>query len=280
LGERTLSYTLDIIIVNYNSTDHLLRCLRSIFDEARDLAVKVRIQDNHSRDGVERVISAFPQVTLTKNSTNIGFASAINQALKESSSPYVLILNPDTLVNEGFFQKALAYMDSHDDTGVMGPRILDSDGGTVQGSARLFPNLMTALFGRRSLLTKFFPTNPITRENILTDRSDGIAPIDVDWVSGACMLVRRKAIEDVGLMDPRFFMYWEDADWCRRMWLGGWKVVYFPAPSVVHYVGVSSEKNIFRSVVAFHRSIYRLFKKPMAENDGWYRFCLTPEQKP
>jgi len=252
--------TIDIIIVNYNSTDHLLRCLRSIFDVARGIDLEVYIQDNHSRDDVDRVRRAFPQVRLKKNESNLGFARAVNQALKDSSSPYILILNPDTLINEGFFEKALEYMDTHDETGVMGPRILDSDG-TVQGSARLFPNLMTALFGRKSLLTKIFPDNPVTRENILTGRSDGISAMEVDWVSGACMVVRRKAIEDVGIMDARFFMYWEDADWCRRMWLGGWKVVYFPQPSVIHYVGVSSAKNVIRSVIAFHRSIYRLFKK-------------------
>jgi GT2 family glycosyltransferase len=147
---------IDIIIVNYNSTDHLLRCLRSIFDEARGVALRVWVQDNHSRDNVDRVRRAFPQVRLTKNDSNLGFARAVNQALKESFSPYLLILNPDTLVNEGFFEKALAYMDTHGETGVMGPRILDSDG-SVQGSARLFPNLMTALFGRKSLLTKIFP---------------------------------------------------------------------------------------------------------------------------
>lgn len=251
---------IDVIIVNYNSSDYLLHCLRSIFDVAHGLDIAVYVQDNHSSDDVDRVSSAFPQVRLTKNDGNLGFARAVNQALKASVSPYVLILNPDTRVNEGFFEKALAYMDAHGETGVMGPRVFDADG-SVQGSARLFPNLMTALFGRKSLLTKIFPENPITRENILTGRSDGITPMAVDWVSGACMLVRRKAIEDVGLMDARFFMYWEDADWCRRMWLGGWRVVYFPRPSVVHYVGVSSGKNAVRSVIEFHRSIYRLFKK-------------------
>ena len=260
--------SIDIIIVNYNSTDHLLRCLKSIFDVARGVALSVWVQDNHSKDNVDRVSSAFPEVILTKNDRNLGFARAVNQALIQGVSPYVLILNPDTLVSEGFFEKALTYMDSHADTGVMGPRILDSDG-AVQGSARLFPNLMTALFGRKSLLSRMFPNNPVTRENILTAKSDGVTPMEVDWVSGACMLIRRKAIQDVGLMDPRFFMYWEDADWCRRMWRGGWKVAYFPQPSVLHYVGVSSGKNVVRSVIAFHRSIYRLFKKHTRQPDSY-----------
>jgi glycosyltransferase involved in cell wall biosynthesis len=151
-------------------------------------------------------------------------------------------------------------MEEHPAVGVLGPMIFDGDG-AIQGSARAFPNLLTALFGRKSILSKIFPNNPITRENILTARSDGVTPMEVDWVSGACMLVRREAVNHVGPLDDKFFMYWEDADWCRRMWQKGWKVVYFPRSSVMHYVGVSSETNIFRSVFEFHRSIYRLFDK-------------------
>jgi len=171
-----------------------------------------------------------------------------------------LILNPDTIVHERFFEFALKYMNHHPDVGILGPKILETDG-AVQGSARAFPNLLTALFGRTSMLSRAFPNNPITRENILTGRSDGVTPMEVDWVSGACMLVRRQAIQDVGFLDARFFMYWEDADWCRRMWQNKWKVIYFPSIAITHYVGVSSEKNPLRSIVEFHRSIYYLFKK-------------------
>ena len=251
---------IDIIIINYNSTDHLLRCLRSLFDAAREVAVQVLVHDNASIDNVDRVSKLFPQARLTKNSRNLGFARAINNALIQGSAPYVLLLNPDTIVKTGFFAPIMKYMNDHDDVGILGPRILDSDG-TVQGSARLFPNLLTALFGRKSLLTKVFPNNPVTRENILTARSDGVTPMAVDWVSGACMLVRRKAVQDVGAMDAHFFMYWEDADWCRRMRENGWQVVYFPRSFVIHYVGVSSQKRVIASAVAFHRSIYLLFKK-------------------
>ena len=261
---------LDIIIVNYNSTDYLLDCLGSIFDTARDMAVKVWVQDNASTDDVDRVSALFPQVRLTKNDRNLGFAGAINSGLNQGSAPYVLILNPDIIVQEGFFGPALEYMVRHEDVGIIGPRIYDS-AGSVQGSARSFPNLLTALFGRRSLLTRIFPDNPITRGNILTGESDGVTPIEVDWVSGACMLARREAIEDVGVMDAGFFMYWEDADWCRRMWRKGWKVVYFPRPSVIHYVGISSEKNVFRSVLEFHRSVYHLFEKHAEKPDKFLK---------
>ncbi len=261
---------IDVIIVNYNSTDHLLGCLKSIFENSHGLAVQVMVHDNASKDNVDRVNRLFPEVRLTKNSRNLGFAPAINNALKQGSAPYVLILNPDTIVNEGFFAPIIKYMGDHDDVGILGPKVLDSDG-AVQGSARLFPNLLTALFGRKSLLTKIFPNNPVTRENILTGRSDGLIPMEVDWVSGACMVVRRKAVQDVGNMDARFFMYWEDADWCRRMRQKGWRVVYFPRSLVMHYVGVSSQKRVFGSVIAFHRSIYLLFEKHIEKPNSFLK---------
>ena len=250
----------DVILVNYNSTDHLLQCLTSLYEASRGLAIQVWVQDNASRDNVDRITVLFPDVHLIKNHSNLGFARAINRSISQGFAPYILILNPDTIVSPGFFEPVLHYMNTHQKVGIVGPKILDIDK-TVQGSARAFPTLLTALFGRRSILTKFFPNNPITLENILTSRSDGVTPMTVDWVSGACMLVRRKAIEHVGTLDARFFMYWEDADWCRRMWQNGWSVTYFPRSSVVHFAGVSSNQNVFRSVLEFHKSIYRLFEK-------------------
>ena len=253
--------SLDVIIVNYNSTPQLLQCVRSLLSASEGTSLSIHIQDNASQKGdVSVVVKDFPEVLLNRNSRNLGFAKAVNRAIKNGSAPYVLILNPDTLVLPGLLSATLGYMENHPEVGVLGPRILDSDG-VVQGSARSFPNLLTALFGRKSILSKIMPHNPITRENILTVQSDGMNPMEVDWVSGACMLVRRDVIDSVGHFDERFFMYWEDADWCRRMWRKGWKVIYFPEASMIHHVGVSSESNIYRSVLEFHRSIYRLFDK-------------------
>ena len=182
---------MDVILVNYNSTDHLLKCLRSLYDASRGLTIHVWVQDNASRDNVGRVRVLFPDVNLIKNHGNIGFARAINRSFPQGSAPYILILNPDTIVAPDFFEPVLEYMNTHGKVGVIGPKILDIDK-TVQGSARAFPTLLTALFGRKSILTRFFPDNPITRENILTSRSDGFTPMTVDWVSGACMMVRRE----------------------------------------------------------------------------------------
>ena len=251
---------IDIIIVNYNSTDYLIKCLKSIYYSLGDISVNIFVQDNDSDDDVNRISEFFPEVMVTNNTYNMGFAAAVNQALKISFSPYVVLLNPDTYIEKGFFISALRYLEDNPDVGVIGPTIYDHDG-SVQGSARSFPTALTGLFGRKSLLSKLFPGNKITSQNVLTNRCDGITPIEADWVSGACMVVRRKAINDVGLLDERFFMYWEDADWCRRMWKNGWRVVYFPRSAVVHFVGVSSDQLLIRSIFEFHKSVYILFNK-------------------
>lgn len=151
-------------------------------------------------------------------------------------------------------------MKKNPSVGVIGPKIVDHDG-SVQGSARSFPTPLTGLFGRSSFLTKLFPNNRFTRSNIITSLSDGKTPMEADWVSGACMVVRREAVNDAGLMDERFFMYWEDAAWCRNIRQKGWKVVYFPQASIVHFVGISSQKRPIRSLYEFHKSCFILFNK-------------------
>jgi len=251
---------LDIIIVNYESSEFLARCLRSVYDSTDGIPINVFIQDNGSKDDIDHVCVTFPQINLTKNDCNIGFARAINRALAHGSAPYILILNPDTIVSDGFFKSILRYIEDNEDTGIVGPKILDLDG-TVQGSARSFPTPLTAVFGRASLLTRLFPNNRISSTNILTSKSDGRTPMEVDWVSGACMLLRRQALNDVGYLDERFFIYWEDTDWCRRMWQKGWKVIYFPQATVLHRVGGSTRKKPIRSIFEFHKSVYRLFTK-------------------
>jgi GT2 family glycosyltransferase len=262
----------DIILVNYNSTDHLLLCLRSVYQSLTKVPSKVIVIDNDSTDHVERVTAVFLDIQLIKNTTNLGFAKAVNQGIEQGSSPYVMLLNPDTSISEDFFSQVLEFMDQHPDVGTMGPKILDPDG-SVQGSARSFPTPLTAIFGRTSLLTRLFPSNPLSRQNILTIDSDGKTVRQVDWVSGACMVVRRKAIEAVGLMDDRFFMYFEDADWCRRMWEAGWKVVYNPGIFITHHVGTSSRKNFVKSSLEFHRSAFNFYKK---HNSRLTFFFMSP----
>lgn len=259
--------SLDIIIINHNSTDYLLECLKSINASLGKISAGIYVEDNASDDDAERIKLKFPKVILSGNSSNRGFAGAVNSALKKSSAPYVVLLNPDTRVTHGFFESVLVYMEDRPEVGIMGPEILNSDG-SIQGSARSFPNFITAFFGRKSLLTRWFPRSRPARQSILTHISDGISPMAVDWISGACMVVRKKAIDDVGFLDERFFLYWEDADWCKRMWNAGWKVVYCPMATVVHHVGGSSVTLPFRSNLEFHKNCYRLYSK-------YARFPLT-----
>ena len=262
--------TLDIVIVNYNSTDYALSCLRSVDGSLQDLIRNIIIQDNGSTDNVDRIKALFPHVKLGKNATNLGYSKAVNNGLQESSAPYVVLLNPDTFVIDGSLWVAIGYMETNREVAILGPKILNNDG-SVQGSARAFPSAITGLFGRNTFLTRLFPNNRFSRRNVATHKSDGITPVEVDWVSGACMVVRREAIHDVGFLDERFFLYWEDADWCRRMWEAGWKVVYYPQASVKHLVGGSSERSRFRSTVEFHKSAYRLFAK---HAKGAQRFAI------
>lgn len=257
--EKTFT-VIDIIIVNYNSTDYLLKCLGSVYESLESISANVFVQDNGSKDGVDRISDLFPKVTLVKNGRNIGFASAVNKVLRQCSAQYVVLLNPDAFILKGFFGSILQYLKDNPDIGILGPKILDDDG-KIQGSARSFPTPLTAFFGRKSLITKLFPNNPFTRSNVLTTLSDGKTPMEVDWVSGACMVINKNAIDKVGLLDERFFIYWEDADWCRRMWEAGLKVVYFPQSCVIHHVGISSDQLFLRSLFEFHKSVYHLFEK-------------------
>ena len=252
--------SIDIVIVNYNSSLYLEKCIQSIKMSDDRYDIVFHVVDNHSSDGIDRVVGLFPDVNFVLNKKNKGFAAAVNQALQCGTSPYVMVINPDAQIVPGFFQPIVDYMKRTPDVGIIGPQILNTDG-SIQGSARAFPNMLTALYGRSSPLTRYFPNNPISRANIVTIESDGRTPQEVDWVSGACMLVRRKAIKTVGMMDETFFMYWEDADWCRRMWQSGWKVIYYPVVSLYHHVGKSSATRPLRSIYNFHLSSYHLYEK-------------------
>ena len=251
---------IDIIIVNYKSSSHLKRCLTSIYSSIDINRLNVIVIDNNSNDGCKKMPEYFPEIKIRFNSRNVGFAAAVNQGLRISYSPYAMLLNPDTIIGNDLFEKLTTFLEKRPRIGIVGPRIEDPSG-DVQGSARKFPDALTALFGRTSFLTRFFPVNRTTRSNIKTLENDGRTPQDVDWISGACMMVRREAIEQVGMLDERFFMYWEDADWCRRMWEKGWKVVYYPKAPVVHHVGASSEHRVLRSTYDFHKSAYLLYEK-------------------
>jgi GT2 family glycosyltransferase len=254
------STVLDIVIVNYESTDLLFRCLESFNGSFKTIPTNVFIQDNNSKDDLHRINLQFPNVNIHKNNHNLGFSKAINKGISKGNAPYILILNPDTRFINSRILDVIEYMNKKPNVGVIGPKILNKDE-TIQGSARAFPSFSTAFFGRNTILTRLFPNNPVSQKNILNTNGKSNKIFEVDWVSGACMLIRRKALEDVGGLDERFFMYFEDTDLCKRMWSKDWKVVYHPKFNLLHEVGGSSSQAVVCSVYNFHKSIYLYCRK-------------------
>ena len=251
---------IDVIIVNYNSTDYAMRCIGSVNHCAQSLMFKIIVVENGSKDSPGCLKQNFADIDLVRNATNKGFSKAVNQALRRSHGKYVVLLNPDAFIYNGLFKKVFNYLDNHPDVGIVGPRIIERDG-NIQGSARRFPSLWTSVFGRKSPITRLFPNNPITRREFPCFSMKGSEPISVDWVSGACLVARREAVDRIGGFDERFFLYWEDADLCRRIKDAGWKIIYFPEAEVYHYTGCSSDKEPLASIFNFHKSSYLLLKK-------------------
>jgi GT2 family glycosyltransferase len=260
----------DVLIVNYKSYDELGRCLESLEPERSRLEQVLVVDHESDVAAAASLIRRFPWVELIERSTNEGFATGINLGARLGRAPFLLLLNPDCVVTPSTCDRLLRFLTPRVDVAIAGPRILNADG-SVQGSARRFPGLTTVIAGRSSWLTRRFPRNPLSRLN-LPGLDAGEQPLDVDWVSGACMLVRRSAFEQAGGMDECFFLYWEDADFCRRLSQLGWRTTYFPGATVVHAGGKSSIHAYQESLVAFHTSAFLLFRK----HARWPLRVLTP----
>jgi len=256
---------ISIVIVSYNGRDHLRRCLQSLAAHPPAAEREVIVVDNDSRDGsAPMVASEYPDVRLLRMPRNLGFAAGANRGAREASGEAIVLLNPDSEIEADPFAPMLAYLREHDDAGIMAPRLLNPDG-SLQLSCRSFPTFSVALFNRYSLLTRLFPRNRYSRQYLLSDwHHDSIS--DVDWVSGACLMVRRSLFEQIGLLDEGYFMYIEDVDLCQRVHRAGYTVVYLPQTSVVHHIGRSSRTLPSRSIVARHRSMWHYYKKYLRRN--------------
>ena len=248
------------VIVSYRSREPLLECLAALAADVATIPHETVVVDNDPVDDtLDAAARAFPGVRGIANRENVGYARAVNQGLAATSAEFVLVMNPDCVPERGAVPALIHYLRAHPRTAVAGPMILDSDG-TLQYSARSFPDHLTFLFNRYSLLTRLFPNNPYSRRYLLTDW-DHTSVRDVDWVSGACMLVRRAAIAEVGGMDEAFFMFNEDVDWCRRMKSAGWTVTFVPEARVVHHVGASRSKVAAKVILERHRGMIHYFHK-------------------
>ena len=242
-----------VVIVNYASWPFTLRCLKSLYEAGYE-DFEVVIVDN---DRPEPPELPYP-VYLIRNPKNFGFARACNQGITASTGELVVLINPDSVVMRGFFERLQGFFEGNPSVGIVGPRIVYSDG-RLQLTARKELNLISGLLGRTSLLTRLFPKSSLVKSQFpaVTERS---RPVAVDWVSGACMIVRRQTLDSVGPLDERFFMYFEDADLCRRAREAGWSVYYLPEVKVVHKSGGSSRSRQ-RAIWDLHKSAFLYHRK-------------------
>jgi N-acetylglucosaminyl-diphospho-decaprenol L-rhamnosyltransferase len=243
-----------IITVNYASWPYTLRCIDSLYETGYE-DIEIVVVDNDQKSAVPEIP---PPVRLIRNPENVGFARACNQGILASDGEYIVLINPDTLVERDFFEALKEFFDQSPRAGVAGPRIVDGEG-NLQLSARKEVSFVSGFLGRTSLLTWLFPKSPLVRG--LFPAAEKLAgPTAVDWVSGACMAIRRRTLEEIGPMDERFFMYFEDADLCRRVREAGWLVYYLPQVEVLHHTGASSRSRP-RAVWDLHKSAFLYHRK-------------------
>lgn len=259
---------LSVIIVNYNVREFLEQALRSVFRAAKSIGLEVFVVDNSSVDGsVAMVRSQFPDVQVIANDRNVGFSRANNQAIRRASGRYLLILNPDTIVQEDTLETLVAFMDAHPRAGAAGCKILHPDGSFARESRRAFPTPEVAFYRMVGLATLFPSSRRFGRYNLTYLPEDEVA--EVDALSGSCMMVRREALfrtevgdeEGAGLLDEDFFMYGEDLDWCYRIQQAGWKIYYTPETQIIHYKGESTKKGELRYVRLFYGAMMRFTEK-------------------
>jgi GT2 family glycosyltransferase len=259
---------LAIVIVNYNVCDLLRKCLQSVYASTGEFSYDVCVVDNHSADDSVAMIRAeFPRVKIIDNFQNLGYPAANNQGLRflgvvggaTGENPrYCLLLNPDTVVPADAFSILLEYMDNNPDVGVVGPKLVLTDGSLDLACRRSFPTPAVSAY-RFTGLSRLFPTSRRFGRYNMTYLNEN-EEAEVDSVVGAFMMVRGKAVEQVGLLDERFFMYGEDLDWAKRIKEAGWKVVYYPAVTVMHVKRASSRQSR-RAQVEFYRAMLIFYYK-------------------
>jgi GT2 family glycosyltransferase len=249
---------LSIIIVNWNTRDMLRDCLRSVFGEVWKLKAEVFVVDNGSTDGsADMVMAEFPEVRLIANDVNLGFAAANNQALRVAEGRYLLLLNSDTLVHGDVLLRSKEFLDTDDRVGAMGCRVLNADG-SIQPSCGRFPSLLNLLILTSGLWKLGLP-GFLDRYQLRNWAHDEVR--DVDTLSGCYIMLRREAVEEIGLLDESFYFFGEETDWCRRLRDRRWRVVFAPVGNITHFGGGSSGALRYRRDVMLSSGTVRLHLK-------------------
>lgn len=250
---------LTVVIVSYNVKYYVEQCLESLQRAVRGVDVEIYVVDNHSKDDTVSYISQrFPTVNVIGSSHNLGFARANNLAIRKSQAEYVLLLNPDTVVGEETIKEALHFMDTHNDAGALGVRMLCTDGASAKESRRGLPTPMVAFYKMSGLCERFPASHRFGHYYM------GYLPWDepnkIEVVSGAFCMLRKTALDKVGLLDEDFFMYGEDIDLSYRVMKGGYQNYYIPS-TILHYKGESTQKSSFKYVHVFYDAMFIFLKK-------------------
>jgi len=252
---------LSVIIVNYNVKYFLEVCLHSVLRAAEGVDAEVIVVDNNSADGsCAMVRERFPSVVVIENKDNKGFSKANNQGAAIARGEYILFLNPDTVMPEDFFSKTLGYMDAHPEAGAIGPRLIDGKGQFAPDAKKSFPSLSVAIFKTTGINKIFSKSAFFNKYYAVHIGEHEVAPVDV--LSGCCMMVRRKAMDEAGgAFDEDYFMYCEDVDLSYRIEKAGYKNIYFPEADLIHYKGESTRKMTLSYVRIFNEALVTFVKK-------------------
>ncbi|MEW6606573.1 MAG: glycosyltransferase family 2 protein [bacterium] len=252
LLHRESTCNISVIIVNWNTYELLEKCLESIYNQTINVTYEVIVVDNGSTDGsCEMVQVKFPQTILIRNEKNEGFAFACNKGMRQANGHYFLLLNSDTIIVNDAISQIVQYMDENQRAGAGGCGLLNPDG-SLQPACGWFPTLYSILanfnpIGKLSNLIqkeyKYFPPPFLSYQEHLQEQ-------DVDWIVGACIIVRREAVEQAGLMDETMFFYAEEWDWCYRIKKNGWHIIYTPNPKIIHIGGGSTVVSLANRVSA------------------------------
>ncbi len=258
---------LSVVIVNYNVRHFLEQCLHSVMKASSGLSCEIIVVDNNSADGsCSMVSSGFPEVILIRNFKNTGFSAACNQAISISKGKYILLLNPDTVVEENTFRKCIGFMDDKPFAGAVGVKMVNGSGKLLPESKRSFPTPATAFF-KMAGLSRLFPKSPFFNRYYL-GHLDSSKITEADIISGAFMFIRREALDKTGLLDESFFMYGEDIDLSYRLIIAGYKNYYSPELTILHYKGESTKKTDVNYIIHFYKAMLIFISKHFG-NEGY-----------
>lgn len=249
-----------VIILNYNTCELTLNAIKSVYDSQTSFSYEIIVVDNHSSDAsVVEIKRRYPDVRLVENPRNDGFSKGNNLGIKIAIGRYILLLNSDTIMGSDSLQTMVAFMDQNLPVGAAGCKIVLPDGSLDKACKRGFPT-PSASFYYAFGISKLFPK--VARFNqYQLGYLDPDKDYPVDCLVGAFMMVRKQAIDQVGMLDEDFFMYGEDIDWCFRIKQGGWQIHYYPYTQIVHHKGASSRRKPFKIIYEFHRAMYLFHRK-------------------